>query len=149
MVADNDCGHRMMSPVATNSFLQPRRWSALALAVTIGAMVVALISRARRSRWRRVVDVSRAQPGQMSRTRASATSRKLLRLRNAIVGNPRSAVLEIFGPPPAVAGTSAESPTWYYPLDASLRRAIAIDFDGDIACAAQFVDAPRHGQRKR
>ena len=63
------------------------------------------------------------------------------RLRQAICGNQKWAIEQIFGPPPTVAGPQ-EAPTWYYPLDEAMRRAIVIEFEGDVARRAQFIEAP-------
>jgi hypothetical protein len=43
------------------------------------------------------------------------------------------------------------SDTWYYPLDAAHRRAIAIEFAGAVARSARFIDAPTrpHGDLLR
>src|SRR5258705_8487668 len=84
------------------------------------------------------------EPGRRPRPirRISSKSRRLLLLRQAIVGNERAAIEEIFGPPPTVAG-STHAPTWYYPLDSAIGRVVVIEFDGTVARDAQFVDSPR------
>ena len=105
--------------------------------LVICGAVLALFS-SRRSFRRAREPVRRARPIR----RISSNSRRLLLLRQAIIGNERAAIEEIFGPPPTVAGSS-QAPTWYYPLDSAIGRVVVIEFDGTVARDAQFVDSPR------
>jgi hypothetical protein len=105
MAADNDGGaSQPMSPLATNSFLQPRCIRA-ALAVTIGGWS-SLPSAARGELAGDAAGRSRAARTDVAH-RASA---KVANCSTAKRGEPRSAKAEIFARRPP-AGTSAESPT--------------------------------------
>lgn len=71
----------------------------------------------------------------------------LARLRDAILGNKKSAVASVFGAPPATAGGFAsghyhQADTWYYPLDQVEKSAMVIQFENGIARDAQFILAP-------
>jgi len=108
-----------------------------------GLLFVLLTSgRRRKTGLQRSPSSNRTRPARPSSNRARAARQRLLRLRDAVVGNRRDAIEQLLGPPPAVAGAS-DSPTWYYPLDPVERRVMAIEFDGAVARDAQFVDAPR------
>jgi hypothetical protein len=72
---------------------------------------------------------------------------QLAQLREAIIGNPRSAIEEVFGFAPTIAG-SADAAVLYYPLDQLLGRVIVIEFDGAIARDAQIFDSPRMLRRR-
>jgi hypothetical protein len=87
-----------------------------------------------------------SRPASRPIRRISSNSRRLVLLRQAIIGNERAAIEEIFGPPPTVAGSS-QAPTWYYPLDSAIGRVVVIEFDGPVARDAQFVDSPRTPRR--
>lgn len=71
-------------------------------------------------------------------------------LRRAILGRTRGEVAALLGPPPA---TSAQplpaskrgkwtAETWYYPLDTTRRRALAINFHNDRAHGIEAVAGP-------
>jgi hypothetical protein len=109
--------------------------------IMLGVIVTFLM--ARRDGQAKVISQQKSRP----RT-VPSRQRQLLRLRQAICGNEKWAIEQIFGPPPTVAGPQ-EAPTWYYPLDTAMRRAIVIEFDGDVARRAQFVDAPLLRRRAR
>ena len=74
-------------------------------------------------------------------------------LAEAIVGNTKSAVASVFGPPrsAAVRGpvkSAGKAPafwqasTWYYPLPRNDALAMAIEFDDDAARRVEFFRAP-------
>jgi hypothetical protein len=78
-------------------------------------------------------------------------------LADAIVGNTKSSIARVFGPPhsavlaPAAAQSySAEPPdtlfwqadTWYYPLPRNGQLAMAIQFGDDLAQGVEFLRAP-------
>ena len=80
----------------------------------------------------------------------------LVKLRAAIVGNDKDAIVKVLGPPPTTGGYSIGSivqsgqpeyfraDTWYYPMDAARQRAIAIEFHDGVARAAVIIEAPSH-----
>ena len=61
-------------------------------------------------------------------------------LRGSIVGQSKRRVTALFGPPPAA--TSAPTVTWYYPVPAARRTAMAVSFDGDRATGVEFSQSP-------
>jgi hypothetical protein len=73
-------------------------------------------------------------------------------LADAIIGNSKSAVAAVFGPPrgavaadaKALAATFWDADTWYYPLPRSGRVAVAIEFEDDYAKSVQYLMAPRN-----
>ncbi len=72
----------------------------------------------------------------------------LARLRDAILGNKKSAVASVFGAPPATAGGFAsghyhQADTWYYPLNQVEKSAMVIQFENGIARDAHFILAPQ------
>lgn len=73
----------------------------------------------------------------------------LPKLRNAIVGNSKTAVASIFGPPRIATfngpGSSnyLDADTWYYPLRPREQIGMVIRFDADKADAVDFFPAPR------
>src|SRR5437667_12556559 len=104
---------------ATRNFL----W----IPLLICGVFVAILSA--RSNWRRAArNLSTRRRDRCVRP----GNRQLMLLRDAICGNEKWAIERIFGPPPTVAGP-ADALLWYYPLDARLGHAIAIEFDGDVA----------------
>ncbi|HTL31451.1 MAG TPA: hypothetical protein VL282_19610 [Tepidisphaeraceae bacterium] len=71
-----------------------------------------------------------------------------LLLRNAIVGNNKTAVAAVFGTPSATAGGFLtghyhQADTWYYPLSRAQRSALVIQFENGIARDAECILAPR------
>lgn len=88
------------------------------------------------------------------RARASRPAPSFDRLRAAIIGNDKSAVISVFGPPSASAGFAALAPailvksdylhadTWYYPLDQAGKTALVVHFEQNIARDAQMVSSP-------
>ena len=108
-----------------------------------GLIFVLLFSGRRGVKWQRPrIGRNEGPTPVRGANRSRAARQRLMRLRDAIIGNGREGIERLLGPPPAVAG-SRECPTWYYPLDPVHRRVIAIEFEGTIARDAQFVDAPR------
>lgn len=90
--------------------------------------------------------------------RPSARSRRAEQMRQllaqAVIGNPRNAILSILGPPRSSAGFSAtpspntkdaflRASTWYYVIDPAQRRAMVIEFENDFARSAEFIQAAR------
>jgi hypothetical protein len=78
-------------------------------------------------------------------------SQALPMLAEAIVGNTKSAIASVFGPPRGavifsknhcVDATFWKADTWYYSLPEHRRTAIAIDFDEDFASRVQFLRPP-------
>ncbi len=65
----------------------------------------------------------------------------LAAIRDAIVGRGRSAVSELFGPPPTVTGYGPAD-TWYYPLRPREQLAMAILFNNGRARDVQFFHTP-------
>ncbi len=72
---------------------------------------------------------------------------------DAIIGNSKSAVAAVFGPPrsalvqgPVAIGGGAcafmQADTWYYPLPKNDGLAMAIEFDDDSARHVEFFTAP-------
>ncbi len=84
----------------------------------------------------------------------SMAQQSLPKLRNAILGNSRGSVAAIFGPPHATVAPAAKdywhADTWYYPLDAHRRTAVAIRFADNVAEHVDFIAGPgqRIGNRK-
>lgn len=85
------------------------------------------------------------------RARPTARQRSLARLRWALMGNTKQAIVSIFGPPrTAVADgpvlPSAEpifqADTWYYPIDERRRMAIAIQFNRNEVRQVEFLATP-------
>ena len=77
----------------------------------------------------------------------AANESALVRLRDAIVGNNKTAVASVFGAPPATAGGFItghyhQADTWYYPLNKVEKSAMVIQFENGIACDAQFILTP-------
>ena len=82
--------------------------------------------------------------------------RSLVKLRAAIVGNDKDAIVKVLGPPPTTGGYSIGSivqsgqpeyfraDTWYYPMDAVRQRAIAIEFHDGVARSAAIIASPSH-----
>ena len=64
----------------------------------------------------------------------------LAAIRARVVGQDRRRVTALFGPPPAA--TSAPTVTWYYPVLAVERTAMAISFDDDRASRVEFFRSP-------
>jgi len=83
-------------------------------------------------------------------------ARSLVKLRAAIVGNDKDAIVKVLGPPPTTGGYSIGSvvqsgqpeyyraDTWYYPMDTVRQRAIAIEFSEGVARSAAIIEAPSH-----
>jgi hypothetical protein len=72
------------------------------------------------------------------RRNAASDDRSLAALRDAIVGNGKSAIASVFGPPRSTARN-----TWYYPLRPRERLAMAISFDGGLAREVEFIPTPQ------
>jgi hypothetical protein len=117
----------------------------------LGGIVTAAVVAARGPlRLRRAVRRLLAEP------RPSDETRQLLR--DAIVGNDKQLIIEIFGPPRTAvhrgrSGTRASpqqylaADTWYYPFDRDERSAVVIDFRDDVARDVQFIRAPLKSTR--
>jgi hypothetical protein len=70
-------------------------------------------------------------------------------LRTAILGNTKTAVASIFGPPrvatfsgSTASGNYLEADTWYYAMPAGDRIGMVIQFDDDRAENVEFFHAP-------
>ena len=61
-------------------------------------------------------------------------------LRASVVGQKSRRVTALFGPPPAA--TSSPTVTWYYPVAATPRTAMAISFQDDLATRVEFFRPP-------
>jgi hypothetical protein len=80
----------------------------------------------------------------------SPAPRELFPLKSALVGRTRGEIAALLGPPPATSAQPLpasrrgkwQADTWYYPLDRSRRRAIAINFHNHIAHAIEQVPGP-------
>jgi hypothetical protein len=108
----------------------------------VGGLVAAVLA-SRRSSLRSWID--RKFP---ARTGEGSKSSSLALLRDAILGNNKSAVAAVFGAPPATAGGFVtghyhQADTWYYPLDKVEKSAMVIQFENGIARDAQFILAPQ------
>lgn len=76
----------------------------------------------------------------------------LSRLRDAIVGSGRTAIVRVFGPPRTFSNLGTlksewssgywQSDVWYYALNDERKIAMAIFFDGDRAQRVEFMDSP-------
>ena len=64
----------------------------------------------------------------------------LAAIRARVVGQDRRRVTALFGPPPAA--TSSPTVTWYYPVLAMERTAMAISFQDDRASRVEFFRSP-------
>jgi hypothetical protein len=76
----------------------------------------------------------------MGRPSPATPSGALDAVRARIVGQDRRRITTLFGPPPA--STSAPSVTWYYPVRAAARTAMAISFEDDTATRVEFFRSP-------
>jgi hypothetical protein len=77
------------------------------------------------------------------RRRGVATDdRSLAGLRDAILGSAKQQIASVFGPPYSAAARGGVGDTWYYPLRASERLAMAISFDHGTARDVEFFHAP-------
>jgi hypothetical protein len=108
----------------------------------VGGLLTALLA-TRRSSLRAWLD--RTFPRGERGPRTSASSLALLR--DAILGNNKTAVAAVFGAPPATAGGFLtghyhQADTWYYPLDKVDQSAMVIQFENGIARNAEFIQAP-------
>jgi hypothetical protein len=107
----------------------------LAWMVAAGALVVWLLSRSAAGRRMR--------------------QRSLRSLRRAIIGQDKTVILRVFGPPQASADFAALAPailvaadraaadTWYYKLHRGSGQALVVQFDRGIARRAELLRAPR------
>jgi hypothetical protein len=114
----------------------------------VGGLVTAVLASRRASvrSWFERTFPSRSNETAPRQTNDSA----LARLRDAILGNNKTAVASVFGAPPATAGGFItghyhQADTWYYPLDKVEKSAMVIHFENGIAREAQFILAPRFG----
>ena len=106
----------------------------------VGGLLTAVLA-SRRASLRSWLD--RNSPRSSGRSNPSS----LALLRDAILGNKKSAVAAVFGAPPATAGGFItghyhQADTWYYPLDKVEKSALVIQFENGIARDAQFILAP-------
>jgi hypothetical protein len=111
----------------------------------VGGLVTAVLA-SRRASVRGWFERKLAQPSRGHRSNPSSPS-ALARLRDAILGNNKSAVAAVFGAPPATAGgflsgNYHQADTWYYPLDKVEKSAMVIEFENGIAREAQFFLGP-------
>jgi hypothetical protein len=112
-------------------------WTAAVLVGMTAAAASALLAKLHgRSRW-------------FSRPTRARRRPSLAKLGNAIVGNSKSAVASVFGPPRTamfrggspVSGqpTFWHASTWYYSVNQHEPLAMAIEFDGGFARGVEFI----------
>jgi hypothetical protein len=127
---------------------------ALWMSASLAGMVTAVLT-ARTPVFRSIMRRLGVTPKNESRPsmRALRPTREqsLPMLAEAIVGNNKSAIESVFGPPrSAVVMNSSSSTeatywqaeTWYYPLPKNDHLAMAIEFNGDDARRVEFLRAP-------
>ncbi|CAN5429529.1 hypothetical protein BH09PLA1_BH09PLA1_07270 [soil metagenome] len=68
-------------------------------------------------------------------------SHRLNAMRGAILGAHKEQIADVLGPPRATIGCGRylSDDTWYYPLDARRRVALAIEFDRGVARRTQVI----------
>lgn len=74
-------------------------------------------------------------------------------LRQAVLGQPRSVVVEVLGVPRGTseldrgvkAGGYWRARTWYYPLSPRRRTALAVNFAGDVVTDVEQLPGPHGG----
>ena len=133
-------------------FGQLALWMAATLAGLVSAVLVARTAHFRR--MERAVGRSAGLPGRHRRRVDKPTPEESLPLlAEAIIGNSRSSVAAVFGPPrgaivsgPVSLGDAGsamwQAQTWYYPLRQQQSLAMAIEFDDDAARHVEFFKAP-------
>jgi hypothetical protein len=68
--------------------------------------------------------------------------RSLARLHDAIIGNGKTQIASVFGPPHSAAVRGRMGDTWYYPLQPREKLAMAISFDDGKAREVEFFHVP-------
>jgi hypothetical protein len=111
----------------------------------VGGLVTAVLT-SRRSSLRSWLERKLPMSADDRSSRSNPSSLALLR--DAILGNNKSAVAAVFGAPPATAGGFLtghyhQADTWYYPLNKVEKSALVIQFENGIAREAKFILAPQ------
>jgi hypothetical protein len=117
--------------------------------------VVALAGQSRVGHWLRgFLGARDVASGHRWRRRVEAALVTPARMREMILGRSKAAVASRFGPPRTAVVSSGTrtagqgafwvGDTWYYAVDAATRTAMAVRFEGDIAVAVEFFEAPVH-----
>jgi hypothetical protein len=143
-----------MSDSAINSYSFKRRDPASWLPMLVGGLVATLAISGSMlfGKWHR--QRSEAAPAPRPGRHRKRERESLAKLRRAIVGNDRDAIVKVLGPPPTTSGYRLGSivqsgepeyyraDTWYYPMDPVRQRAIAVEFDDGVAREAQIIEVP-------
>ena len=141
----------------SRDFAQLALWMAGTLAGIASAVLVARAPFFKSMQRRIGTDRPAGKGGRRRRSpRPPTQARSLPLLAEAIVGNSRETVAEVFGPPrgavlhePLEAVAMPAQPpvriteTWYYPIEREEHMAMAIEFDSETARRVEFFKAPR------
>jgi hypothetical protein len=124
---------------------------ALWMAASLGGMVSAALTA--RTPFFKSILRRLGVSGAAAKSKALQPSREqsLPMLAEAIVGNSKSAIASVFGPPRSAVvmhastvpgATFWHADTWYYPMPKNAPLAMVIEFNGDDASRVEFLRAP-------